>query len=86
MDTHGFEIYPIIHKEKHYEILAPEAVDMTFVEVRAMLDYLEAMGAFTNRPDTGSEAGTLYTCELPGVTLEVDVDGSTVIVYRRTDP
>jgi hypothetical protein len=85
MDTAGFEEYPIIHKEKHYRLLAPHDLDMTFVEVRAMLDQLERQGAFMIAPEDDSDAGTLFTCELPGVTLEVDVRGIEVVIIKRTD-
>ena len=84
MDTDGFEVYPIIHNQKHYKIIAPEAIDMSFVEVRAMLDWLEARHAFSIEPENG-EPGTLFTCELPDATLELDVRGIEVIVFRRTE-
>lgn len=83
-DTDGFEIYPIIHREKLYKIIAPDAIDMTFVEVRAMLDWLEGRHAFSVELEEG-EPGTLFTCDLPGATLELDVRGIEIIVLRRTE-
>ncbi len=84
-DTDGFEEYRIIHKDKHYRLLAPHDIDMTFVEVRAMLDQLQRQGAFAAIPEDDSEPGTLFTCHLPGVTFEVDACGEDVVVFRRTD-
>lgn len=81
MDTTGYESYPILHREKLYDLLAPHEVDMGFAEVRALLDWLDRRRAFA----VDSEEGTLYSCELPGVTLEVDVRGNEVVVIRRTE-
>lgn len=85
MDTTGFESYPIVHKERHYILLAPHDLDMTFVEVRAMLDLLERQGAFMVQAEEEGEPGTLFTVELPDVTFEVDVQGNEVVVFLRTD-
>ncbi len=85
IDSDGFEEYRIIHKDKHYRLLAPHDIDMSFVEVRAMLDHLLLQGAFSQHSDDDPETGTLYTCRLPGVTFEVDVAGEDVVVFSRTD-
>lgn len=82
MRTDGFELYPILHREKVYDLYAPPEIDMTFVEVRSMLDWLDGQGAFSVLVE--SESATLYHCVLPGVTLEVDVQGTVIVVYRRT--
>ncbi|HEY5996917.1 MAG TPA: hypothetical protein VIU29_07835 [Candidatus Deferrimicrobiaceae bacterium] len=80
-DKTGFEFYPILHREKLYDLYAPHELDMGFAEVRAMLDWLDRRRAF----HVDSEEGTLYSCELPGVTIEVDVRGNEVVVFRRTE-
>ncbi|MEW6721459.1 MAG: hypothetical protein AB1346_13515 [Thermodesulfobacteriota bacterium] len=57
---------------------------MTFREVRAMIDWLDARGAF---PGGGAEDGeaeaTLYSCTVEGYVFEVDVQGFEIVVYRR---
>ncbi len=83
MDPEEMEVYPIEHKGKVYNIIT--ATDMTFREVRGMLDWLAAEGAFTtNRDDEFMGPGKLFTLRVEGVELEVDVQGYEVIVYKRT--
>lgn len=83
MDPDEMEVYPVEHKGKVYNIIT--ATDMTFREVRAMLDWLTGQGAFgATRDDEFLGPGKLFTLEVEGVTLEVDVQGYEVIVYRRT--
>ncbi len=83
MEPDEMEIYPIEHKGKVYNIIT--ATDMTFREVRAMLDWLAGHGAFAAAPgDESLGPGRLFTLEVEGVGLEVDVQGYEVIVYRRT--
>jgi hypothetical protein len=77
------EVYPIEHKGKVYNIIT--AFDMTFREVRGMLDWLAERNAFLRTPDDeflGS--GKMFTCHVEGVQLEVDVQGYEVVVYRRS--
>jgi hypothetical protein len=77
------DVYPILHREKIYNIIT--ALDLSFGEVRRMLDWLDARGAFTvTSEDEFIGAGKLFTCDLDGVILEVDVHGYEVVVYRRS--
>lgn len=76
------EVYPIEHKGRVFNIIT--AYDMTFREVRGMLDWLSERGAFRSTPeDEFLGPGKIFTCEVEGVRLEVDVQGYEVIVYRR---
>lgn len=82
MRAEEFDVYPIHHNGKVYNVVTP--FDMTFVEVRALLDWLDGHGAFALTPeDKFMGPGKLFTCDLPGATFEVDVQGYEVIVYRR---
>jgi hypothetical protein len=75
--------YPILHKGKVYNLLT--SLDMTFVEVRALLDWLEERGAFAVTPeDEFMGPGKLFSVAVQGVTFEVDVQGYEVIVFRRS--
>ena len=77
------EIYPIEHKGKVYNIIT--AFDMTFREVRGMLDWLSKRNAFHSTPeDEFIGPGKMFTCEVEGILLEVDVHGYEVVVYRRS--
>ncbi len=80
MESEDFEVYPIAHKGRVYNIIT--AMDMTFREVRGMIDWLDAHGAFGDDGDA-SESGTLFTCPVEGAVFEVDVKGFEVVVYRR---
>ncbi len=81
MDPEAFDIYPISHNGRVYNIIT--GMDMTFREVRAVLDWLEANGAF---PSAGEprEPETPYSCPAEGFVFDVDVQGHEVVVYRRT--
>ena len=80
MDADEFDVYPIAHNGRVYNVIT--AMDMTFREVRTMLDWLDAHGAFTVEEEE-MESGTLFSCPVEGSVFEVDVQGFEVIVYRR---
>lgn len=80
MDADDFDVYPIAHNGRVYNILT--AMDMTFREVRAMIDWLDAHGAFAAEGDA-MESGTVCSCPVEGFVFDVDVQGFEVIVYRR---
>ena len=83
MEPEEVDIYPIDHKGKVYNIITAD--DMSFREVRGMLDWLDAHGAFTASPgDEFMGPGKLFTLDVEGVKLEVDVQGYEVVVYKRT--
>ena len=83
MTDEEMEIYPIEHKGKVYNIIT--AFDMSFREVRGMLDWLSERGAFLLTPeDEFLGPGKMFTCEVEDVLLEVDVQGYDVVVYRRS--
>ena len=77
------DIYPIEHKGKVYNIIT--GTDMTFREVRGMLDWLAVHGAFAaTSDDEFLGPGKLFTLDVQGVRLEVDVQGYEVVVVKRT--
>ncbi len=82
MDPDEMDVYPIEHRGKVYNIIT--AADMSFREVRGMLDWLNGQGAFSASPDDEFLGpGKLFTLEVEGVRLEVDVQGYEVVVYQR---
>ena len=83
MDTEGFDVYPILHKGRIYNIITE--MDMTFPEVRAMIDWLIERGAFPEKDEEegAREPEELYSCPVEGYVFEVDVQGFEVVVYRR---
>jgi len=80
MELDDFDVYPIFHNGRVYNIIT--AMDLTFREVRGMIDALAAMGAFPAGPDAHG-GGELFTCAVEGYVFEVDVQGFDLVVYRR---
>ena len=80
MGLDDFDVYPISHNGRVYNVLT--AMDLTFREVRGMIDALVALGAFPAGADA-HEPGDLFTCAVKGFVFEVDVQGFDVVVYRR---
>jgi hypothetical protein len=80
MEMDDFDVYPISHNGRVYNIIT--AMDLTFREVRGLIDALVAMGAFASGPDA-QEHGDLHTIAVEGFVFEVDVQGFDVMVYRR---
>lgn len=83
MDAEEFDLYPILHKGRIYNILT--GIDMTFREVRAMIDWLGDRGAF---PAGGGEVlehepEGPYVCPVEGSVFHVDVQGYEIVVFRR---
>ncbi|HEY6008465.1 MAG TPA: hypothetical protein VIU40_09105 [Geobacteraceae bacterium] len=80
MDMEEYDVYPIYHNGRVYNIVT--SMDLTFREVRGMIDSLVAMGAFSAGADP-QEPRDLFTCVVEGILFEVDVQGLDVMVYRR---
>ena len=80
MEMDDFDVYPISHNGRVYNIIT--AMDLTFREVRGLIDALVVMGSFAAGPDA-NEHGDLLTCAVEGFLFEVDVQGFDVMVYRR---
>lgn len=76
------EVYPIHHRNRVFRIITE--YDLTFVEVRGILDYLLEAGEF---PQNGEEPGEarLYDFKLGSVEYSVDVQSYEIVVYRRTE-
>ena len=80
MDMDDFDVYPISHNGRVYNVIT--AMDLTFREVRGMIDALVALGAFPAGANA-HEPGDLFTCAVEGSVFEVDVQGLDIMVYRR---
>ncbi len=80
MDMDDFDVYPIYHNGRVYNIIT--AMDLTFREVRGLIDALVVLGAFAAGVDAG-EPGDIVTCAVEGFVFDVDVQGFDVVVYRR---
>jgi hypothetical protein len=76
------EVYPFHHQNLFFHIVTE--YDLTFQEVRGILDYLVQLEAFQGMAED-SEDSQLHVFQLHKVEYEVDVQGYEVIVYRRTE-
>jgi hypothetical protein len=76
------EVYPFHHRNLFFNIVTD--YDLTFQEVRGILDYLVQSEAFHGMADDSRES-QLHIFRMHRVKYEVDVQGYEVIVYRRTD-
>ena len=80
MEMDEFDVYPIAHNGRVYNVIT--AMDLTFREVRGIIDASVALGVFDSGADA-HEPGDLFTCAVEGFVFEVDVQGFDVVVYRR---
>jgi hypothetical protein len=76
------EVYPFHHRNLFFRIITD--YDLSFEEVRGILDYLLDAGAFKEEGEDWGE-GKLYDVQLGKVRYAVDVNQYEVAVYRRTE-
>jgi hypothetical protein len=77
------DVYPIHHKNLIFNLITD--YDLTFVEVRAILDDLIEKGAFKGQDAEDAEIGRFFDLEIENIQYVVDVNGYEVVVYRRTE-
>jgi len=76
------EVYPFHHENLFFNIITD--YDLTFKEIRGILDYLLKMEAFSEEGDE-VEGGKFYDIRFENVLYEVDVHRHEVVIYRRTE-
>ena len=76
------ETHPFHHRNRFYQICTD--FDLTFQEIRGILDFLLEAQAF--KEDSGiSEEGQLYELQIENIRYAVDVMGPNVIIYERME-
>jgi hypothetical protein len=75
------EVYPFHHRNLFFYIITH--LDLTFKEIRGILDYLLEADAFQEKKD--QEPGALYEFSLEDVEYVVDVHQYEVVIYQRTE-
>ena len=75
------EVYPIHHKNLIFNLITD--YDLSFKEVRAILDDLLDKGVFKEREE--AEEGKFFDLEIENIQYVIDVNGYEVVVYRRTE-
>jgi hypothetical protein len=76
------EVYPFHHQNLFFNIITD--YDLTFKEIRGILDHLLAVKAF-NEDGENWGSGQFYNMQLGNVAYEVDVNCYEVLIYRRTE-
>jgi hypothetical protein len=76
------EVYPFHHQNLFFNIITD--YDLTFKEIRGVLDYLLQSDAFKEDGED-RECGKFYDIHLENVQYEVDINGFEVMIYRRTE-
>jgi len=76
------EVYPFHHQNLFFNIITD--FDLTFKEIRGVLDYLLQLDAFKEDGED-RECGKFYDIHLENVQYEVDINGFEVMIYRRTE-
>jgi hypothetical protein len=77
------DVYPIHHKNLIFNVITD--IDLSFKEIRAILDYLLDNDAFKEPGREKAQVGKFYDFKIEKVQYVVDVNGYEVIVYRRTE-
>ncbi len=76
------EVYPFHHKNLFFNIITD--LDLTFVEIRGILDYLLDQAAFSEESDEFG-SGKFYDVQVENALFEIDVHGYEIIVFKRTE-
>jgi hypothetical protein len=76
------EVYPFHHRNSFFHIITD--YDLTFDEVRRILDYLLEVKAFRETEESWGQ-GKFYGIQLEKVQYEVDVNRYEVVIYRKTE-
>jgi len=78
------EVYPFHHRNLLFNIFTD--LDLTFTEVRAILDYLLEANAFPrDKEQDASAGGMIYDVRLGPVQYTLDILGYEVVIYQRTE-
>jgi hypothetical protein len=75
------DVYPIVHKNLIFNILTNE--DISFVEIRKLLDYLIEEEAFDNERDSLAYEPEMYEIYIDDYHYVVDVKNYEVAIYKR---
>ncbi len=77
------DVYPFHHRNLLFNVVTH--LDLTFKEIREILDYLLEAKAFPKDKEDDSEGGRIYDIRLGQTDYVVDVMGYEIVIYRRTE-
>ena len=76
------DVYPFHHRNLLFNVVTD--LDLTFQEIREILDYLLEAKAFSQEENT-PEGGRIYDIRLGPVQFTVDVMGYELVIYQRAE-
>ena len=76
------EVYPFHHRNRLFHIFTD--LDLSFKEIREILDYLLEAQAFPKEEDA-SEGATIHDILLGTIQYTVDILGYEIVIYQRTE-
>ena len=78
------EVYPFHHRNLLFNIFTD--LDLTFKEIREILDYLLEAQAFPKeKEEDAPEGARIHDLRLGAVQYTVDVMGYEIVIYQRTE-
>jgi hypothetical protein len=77
------DVYPFHHRNLLFNVVTH--LDLTFKEIREILDYLLEAKAFPKEKEDDLEGGRIYDIRLGQVHYVVDVLGYEMVIYQRTE-
>ena len=78
------EVYPFHHRNLLFNIFTD--LDLTFKEIREVLDYLLEAKAFPpEKEEDASIGGRIYDIRLGQAQYTVDVLGYEIVIYQRNE-
>lgn len=78
-----FDIYPIIHNNKFYNIISD--LDLELKEVRELLDYIEEHGIMELQMKEHPDMAAICEIELSKAKFIVDVMNYEILIYKREE-
>jgi hypothetical protein len=77
------DVYPFHHRNLLFNVVTD--LDLTFKEIREILDYLLEAKAFPKEKEDDSEGGRIYDIRLGPFDYVVDVLGYEIVIYQRIE-
>ncbi len=77
------DVYPFHHRNLLFNVVTD--LDLTFKEIREILDYLLEAKAFPTEKEDSSEGGRIYDIRLGRFDYVVDVMSYEIVIYQRVE-
>lgn len=82
-DFENYDVYPIIHNNKFYNIITE--LDLEMVEVRELLDYIEEHSLMEIQMKEHPDMASFCEIELKKVRFVVDIMNYEILIYKREE-